>query len=392
MFQRHQRPGIAGLSITGLLSVAVLAVLGCDARSDAAQAAPPAPEVDVAEVMVETVTVTESFTGRVEAPETVALRPRVSGYIDGVSFTEGELVEAGDILFRIDARPYLALAKAARAELEEARVRLELAEQEAGRARELVADRAISREEHDQRQADLAGARARVSLAEAALETAELDLEYTNVTAPVSGRAGRALVTRGNLANADQSLLTTIVSVDPLYVYFDSNESTAQSSLSLVDPRAETPVLVSLDGTAGQARDGRLDYVHNQLDAGTGTLTFRAVLPNPGGAIKPGQFARVEMPVERYSQAVLVDRKAILADQDRRYVYVVNDDNTVARRDVVTGPDWEGLLVIDQGLAAGDRVVVTGTQKIYFPGMTVEPNYVAMRAGAGDDAVAMSRP
>lgn len=392
-FSSRLMPGPDSLWKGALLATAITIVAGCNARSEPEQAMAP-PEVDVARVLVEAVTVTEAFTGRLEAPETIQLRPRVSGYIQEVTFAEGELVEAGDLLFRIDPRPYEARAKSARAELAETRSQLQLAEQEAERARQLMEDRAISREEHDQRQAALARARARVSMAEAALDTAELDLEYTRVTAPVSGRAGRALVTRGNLANADQSLLTTIVSVDPLHVYFDSNESAALGSLSLVDPRANTEVRVALAGQEDASHVGRLDYIDNRLDAGTGTLTFRAELPNPEGLLKPGQFARVEMPVTRLDQAVLVDRKAVLTDQDRRYVYVVNGDNTVARRQVNTGREVDGLLVIDDGLESGDRVVINGTQKIYGAGMAVNPRVVAMREDPGSTgtAVAVNRP
>lgn len=381
--------GRAGLwNVVASISI-ILVVVGCDAHSQPDHAPPP-PQVDVARVLVEPVTITGSFTGRLEAPETIALRPRVSGYILEVSFEEGELVEAGDVLFRIDPRPYEARAKAARAELEDARTQAQLAEQEAERARRLMESRAVSREEYDQRQAALARARARVSITEAALDTAELDLEYTRVTAPVSGRAGRALVTRGNLASADQSLLTTIVSVDPLHVYFDSNESDGLGSLTLASAASATKVAVTLDGHEQRPHTGRLDYIDNRLQAGTGTLTFRALLPNPEGTLRPGQFARVEMPVRHLEHAVLVDRKAVLADQDRRFVYVVTDDNTAERRQVRPGREVDGLLVIDEGLSDGDRVVVEGTLKIFGAGMPVEPNVVAMRQTPGDSEHAIA--
>lgn len=363
---------------------------GCDVRDQPDQAMAP-PEVDVAPVLVEAVTITETFTGHLEAPKTIDLRPRVSGYIEEVAFEEGELVEAGDLLFRIDPRPYEAQVKAAKAELEEARTQAQLAGQEARRARQLMEDNAISREEHEQRQSALARARARVGVAEAALETAELDLEYTRVTAPVSGRAGRALVTEGNLANADQSLLTTIVSVESLHVYFDSNESAGMGSLPLVTPGFNTEVTVTLGGNERAPRTGRLDYIDNRLDAGTGTLTFRAVLPNSGGQLRPGQFARVEMPIAQLQRAVLVDRKAVLTDQDRRYVYVVGEDNKVERRGVRPGREAGGLLVINEGLESGDRVVINGTQRIFGAGMSVTPNLVAMRdeSDGADASVAM---
>jgi len=386
----------AGLywGLATLLMAALLVLAGCDARGEAdAAAAPPAPEVDVARVLVEPVTLWETFTGRVEAPQTVQLRPRVSGYIDEVAFEEGELVEAGALLFRIDPRPYEARVRAAKASVSQARSQRQLAEGEAGRARKLLDARAISREEYDQRQAALLNARALVDEAEAALASAELDLQYTRITAPVAGRAGRALVTKGNLASADQTLLTTVVSVDPLHVYFDSNESDAlgaQSLLqeSLLQEGKSAPLRIGLTGESGFPHSGTLDFVDNRLNPDTGTLRYRAVLPNPDGIFKPGQFARVEMPVARLEQAVLINRKAVMADQARRFVYVVGDDNTVARRAVVTGREVHDLIVVREGLKSGDRVIVNGTQKVFAPGQPVAPNPIAMGAPAGAGEIA----
>ena len=384
----------AGLfwGLTPLL-LAMVFLAGCDARSEAQHAGEP-PEVDVARVLAEPVTLRETFTGRVEAPETVALRPRVSGYIDRVAFEEGELVKAGDLLFQIDPRPYEARARAARAELEQARSRLQLAEGEAGRAQRLLESRAISQEEYDQRRAALLNARASVQQAHAALQSAELNLQYTRVTAPVDGRAGRALVTKGNLASADQTLLTTLVSVDPLYVYFDSNEDSAVRSGQSLEPGKTEPVRIGLVGEDGFPHQGALDFIDNRLNPNTGTLQYCAVLENPDGAFKPGQFARVEMPVAELDSALLVNRKAVLTDQDRRYVYVIDGDNKVGRRQVVTGRQVGQLLVIESGLESGDRVIVNGLQKIFGSGMQVAPRDVAMRDAPAVDgkAVAASQP
>ncbi len=380
--------GVVRGSIVLLLAAAFIG--GCDARSEAQQPVSPPPEVDVARVQPESVTVTETFTGRVEAPETVELRPRVSGYIDEVAFEEGEMVEAGDLLFRIDPRPYQARVKAARAELAQARSQLQLASSEAARARELLERRAVSREEYDQRQSALSSARARVEAARAALDTAELDLQYTRVTTPVSGRAGRALVTRGNLASADQTLLTTVVSVDPLHVYFDSNETSAAGSRNLPGPGGTIPVRIGLAGEDGFPHRGELDFVDNRLNAGTGTLQYRAVLPNPDGDFRPGQFARVEMPVARLDHALPVNRRAVLTDQDRRYVYVVDSDNKVVRRQVNVGRQVGELVLIREGLNSGDRVIVNGTQKIFGAGMTVKPRQVSMRDGLADEESAIA--
>ncbi|QJX03318.1 efflux RND transporter periplasmic adaptor subunit [Alcanivorax sp. IO_7] len=346
---------------------------------------PPAPEVDVAEVLVRPATLKEVFTGRLSAPETVQLRSRVSGYIEEVAFEEGERVEAGDLLFRIDARPYQARVDAARAALEQARSDARLAGLEADRARKLLDSRAISREEFDRREAARLGARARVAEAKASLTSAELDLSYTRVTSPVTGRAGRALVTKGNLASADQTLLTTVVSVDPLHVYFDSNESDALNAQRLMNEGKAPSVAVGMSGESGFPHAGRLDFVDNQMNPDTGTLRYRAVLPNPNGIFKPGQFARVEMPVARLEQAILISRKAVLTDQDRRYVYVVGEDNTTARRAVKTGRELDDLVVVREGLEPGDRVIVNGTQKVFMPGMPVQPNTVSLDEPAGGD-------
>ncbi|MFC6330599.1 efflux RND transporter periplasmic adaptor subunit [Alloalcanivorax gelatiniphagus] len=231
-------------------------------------------------------------------------------------------------------------------------------------------------------------ARALVDEAEAALVSAELDLRYTRITAPVAGRAGRALVTKGNLANADQTLLTTVVSVNPLHVYFDSNESDAQGAQGLMEQGKSAKVRVGLSGETGFPHQGELDFVDNQLNPDTGTLRYRAVLPNPDGIFRPGQFARVEMAVAHLDQALLINRKAVLADQDRRFVYVVGDDNKVARRAVVTGREVDDLIVVRQGLESGDRVIVNGTQKVFAPGQPVAPNPIAMREPAVEGEVA----
>lgn len=375
------------------LAVAITVLLtGCEAQSDEAASMPPPPEVDVAEVVVEPVTLWESFTGRVASPETVDLRPRVSGYIDEVAFEEGELVKAGDLLFQIDPRPYEAQKQAASAELALANSQLDLARSEAGRARTLLESRAISREEYDQRNTALMSARARVQAAQAALDTAELNLQYTRVTAPVSGRTGRALVTQGNLANADQSLLTTVVSVDPVHVYFEADEQSAFSSQRLLANGQPRGVRISLGGEGGRQYKGELDFVDNHLNPGTGTLQYRAVLNNLDGLIKPGQFARVEMPVAELDQALLVSRKAVLTDQDRRFVYVVDEQNRVAPRQVTTGRQVDDLQVIREGLNHGDLVIINGVQKVFGAGMQVKPQLVAMKESVrGEGAVVVAQ-
>ncbi|GAA6132125.1 efflux RND transporter periplasmic adaptor subunit [Halopseudomonas sabulinigri] len=374
----------------GALGLLLALLAGCDAQGQESAAAPPAPAVQVATVSAREVTLWDTFTGRIAAPETVALRPRVSGYIDRVAFTEGELVKQGDVLFVIDQRPYQARLQMAAAELERARSQLQLSDREAKRAEQLWERRAISREELEQRSAARAIARAGVNSAQAALDTAKLDLAYTEVKAPVGGRMGRAEITRGNLATADSTLLATLVSVDPMYVYFESDQQTADSNPYASAEQTAVPVKVGLASTEDYPHDGQLDFVDNQFNAATGTLQYRAVVANPQGELRPGQFARVQMPVAAASKAILIDQKAVLTDQDRRYVYVLDEQNQATRRFVQTGRRMDGLLVISEGLADGDRVVVNGLQKIAFPGMQVAPEPVAMAQAERANAVAQN--
>ncbi|UHQ54701.1 efflux RND transporter periplasmic adaptor subunit [Microbulbifer sp. YPW16] len=371
---------------SALLPAVVLAA--CGTGEPGGQQAPP-PAVEVAEVLEETTTIWGDFTGRVAAPQTVELRPRVSGYIEEVAFTEGDLVLKGDLLFRIDPRPYRARVRAAEAQLARASSELELADSQAGRASQLLQSRAISREEHDRRKSAAASARAAVNAARAELENAKLDLEYTRVTAPISGRVSRAFITRGNLASADQSLLTTLVSVDPMYVYFEGNQEALDSNLALARPGNETPVRIALGHSGDFSLSGKLNFVDNRLNSNTGTVQFRAQVANPDGALRPGQFARVQMPVEQVRRAILVNRKAVMTDQDRRYVYVIGEDNTVARRDVELGPQQGELVLIRDGLKDREQVVINGLQKIFAPGMPVEPQLVAMRSQSAEQQVAL---
>nr|WP_133491696.1 efflux RND transporter periplasmic adaptor subunit [Alcanivorax sp. 24] len=380
---------IIGLAL--LLMVAV-GLAGCDARGEQEQAQMPPPAVKVAKVLDDPVTLWDDFTGRVAAPETVDLRPRVSGYIDKVSFEEGELVEQGDVLFVIDQRPYRARERAAAADLAQARSQYQLARSEASRAERLVASRAISREEYDRRASAMVSARAAMNAAEAALETARLDLEYTEVRSPITGRAGRAMVTRGNLANADQTLLTTLVSVDPVYVYFESDSDSYLRGRELLGSGEDTEVRIGLSGENGYPHRGKVDFIDNRLNAGTGTLQFRAVVPNPDGYFKPGQFARVELPAERLDTALLIDSKALLTDQDRRYVYVVDDENKASRRNVDAGRTVDGLVVIRDGLKPGERVIVNGVQKVFMSGMPVAPTLVEMRVAATQEPEVAAAP
>lgn len=385
MDSRKARARTSYLSIA-LLIVTVLGLAGCEAHSEEVAEAPPPPAVDVAQIRPESITLWDGFTGRVAALESVDLRPRVSGYIDKIAFKEGERVKQGDLLFQIDARPYQARVNVAKANLKRARSQFQLAQSEAKRAQHLLQSRAISKEEADQRASALATAHSAVLAFEAELDSAQLNLDYTQIRSPISGRVSRAFVTRGNLASTDQTLLTRIVSVDPVYIYFESDEETAMATLSRLGDGSQPMVKVSLTGDNGLPHNAQVDFVDNQLDSGTGTLQYRAVMANPDGQIRPGQFARVQMPIADLDQALLVDQKAVLTDQDRRYVYVVGEDNTVSRRNIRLGRGSNGLTVVREGLKSGERIIVNGVQKIIMPGMKVSPELVAMRPDARNQA------
>ncbi len=378
------------LLLTLAATIAVV-VAGCDSRADDA-AAPPPPEVSVAPVLTEQVRQWDDATGRISAVDSVELRPRVSGYVQRVAFDEGAEVDQGDLLFVIDPRPYRAALDQAEANLARARAEAQLAGTQDARAKALVDAQAISRDEFETRRAASAQSGASVRAAEAAVAAARLDLQFTEVRAPVAGRAGRALVTAGNLAQADATLLTTVVSQDPVHVYFETDERAflGYQAQARAGTRADdgNAVRIGLADETGHPHAGIVDFIDNQVDPATGTVRARAVLPNPDRVFTPGMFARVQLEGAAAAPAILIDDKAVITDQDRKYVYVVGEDNTAQRRDVVLGRMVEDLRVVQSGLAAGDRVIVNGVQKVFMPGMPVAPKAVTMRGDTPADAVA----
>ncbi len=375
--RRTPTPLLRTLALAALAAV----IAGCGLQAEEAQVPPP-PQVDVAEVVARNFIGWHEYTGRVSAIDSVQLRPRVGGYIERVLFSEGQQVAKGDVLFEIDARSYRARFDQAQAELARARSQAELTGSEVARAQRLAESRAIANEVLDQRQSAADQARAQVRAAEALLASARLDLEFTKVRAPISGRAGRALVTAGNLAHPDSTVLTTLVSLDPVHVYFEVDE---QAFLRFGNgnegnsDQSGAQVQVGLADDSGFPHAGVLDFIDNQLDAGTGTIRARAVLENPEHRFTPGLYARVRLMERKHRTALLVDDRAILTDQDRKYVYVVGDDAAAQRRDIVTGRRFDGLRVVESGLSEGDQVVVNGIQRIFFPGMPVDPQRVAMQ-------------
>lgn len=403
----RNRP-IAFASLIPLAAAAAAAVLtlsGCSRDQAAERATPPAtPPVPVARVISRAITDSEAFTGRLEAVDHVNVRPRVTGYISSVNFTDGGMVKKGQVLFVIDPRPYEATYQRATAQLDQARSQLALARSEQARAVKLLAAHAISREEFDTRSANATQAAADVEATKAALDDAALNLSFTRVTAPITGRVSRAIVTAGNLVTSGQTLLTTVVSLDPIYVTFDADEqaylkfekyaridgllASKQRATGAASTRHQAgglgnPVYVGLEDENGYPHQGHLIFMDNSLDPGTGTIRARALLANPDGTFVPGLFARVKlMGNDRYN-AVLVNDSAIGTDQTVRYVLLVDRTDHVEYRPVDLGPVVDGLRVVRSGLNAGDTIVVDGLMRVH-PGMQVTPRLVAM--GNRDDA------
>ena len=383
-------PIVRRIALGSVTALALAVMVGCSG-SHAETAAPPPPQVTAAPVLIKPVSQWDDFSGRVEAVQSVELRPRVSGYIDKVNYTEGEEVKKGDVLFTIDARSYQAEYDRARAELARARTQASLARSESDRAKKLSDQQAISTETWEQRRAAADQSGAAVQAAQAALDAAALNLEFTKVRAPINGRAGRAMVTAGNLVTAGDSasVLTTLVSLDTVHVYFDADEGTflryAQMARKGERPSerdSDLPVKVGLSGEEGYPHTGKVDFLDNQVTRSTGTIRVRALLDNADRAFTPGLFARVQLLGSGQFDAMLIDEKAVLTDQDRKYVYVVDDKNTAQRRDIVLGRGAEGLRIVQQGLKAGDRVIIDGVQKVFMPGMPVQAKAVAMQAEA----------
>jgi len=383
-----------------LAAIAIAVTLSACARNEAAEphAAPPAPQVTVAAAITRKITEFDEFTGRFEAVERVEVRPRVSGYVSSVNFAEGSEVSKGAVLFVIDPRPYQAERDKAAAGLAQARSQLILARSERERGEKLLARHAISQEEYDTRTAGHEQAQANVEAAKAALDAAALNLEFTRVTAPISGRISRALVTSGNFVTNGQTPLTTLVSLDPIYVSFDGDEQeylkyqrVAREAAAGKSHEARSPVQVGLANEGGFPHQGVMVFVDNALDPTTGTIRSRALLDNHDRQFTPGLFARIKLMGSAQHDAVLVNDSAIGTDQTVRYVLVVDKSNKVEYRPVQLGPVIDGLRVVQSGVSSGETIVVNGLQRVR-PGAQVQPQRVAMgERRPGEDAALLAR-
>jgi RND family efflux transporter MFP subunit len=379
IFSRRAR-GISPKVYIGPLAVAAVTMLGACQK---AQPVPPPPEVTVAAAVERSVADWDEYTGHFEAVNAVEVRPRVSGFVQRVAFVEGATVRQGDVLFVIDQRPYAAEVARAEAEVERARTRKELANMELERAQQLVSTQAISREELDARTSGRAEGDAAIRAAEAALRMARLNLEWTVVRAPISGRVGRAEITPGNLVQgspAGSTLLTTIVSLDPIYVYFDSDEQAYLKYLAAAR-HDDRPVQIGLANETGFPHAGRVDFIDNRVDRTAGTIRLRAIVPNSNGVFAPGLFARVRLAGRDAHPATLVQDQSIGTDQDRKFVLVLKPDSTVEYRAVTIGREVDGLRTVQSGLKPGERVVINGLMRVR-PGMRVTAKSTAMLAEA----------
>lgn len=359
---------------------ALLAITGCKEAAPPASPASP-PGVPVAEVIVRPVTPFVEFTGSLSAVQRVELRPRVAGYIQNVSVPEGRFVEKGRVLFHIDPRAFQAALDAAAARLRAAEAAAMLAQTDHVRAEQLFAQKIVARDRLDTTTASLNAGKAQVDAAKAALNSARLDLSFARVTAPISGRVGQTLVTEGNYVTGGVTPLTTIVSIDPLHVYFDIDERTYLRTLAADRANAtlqgsqSAKVMVALLTDKTYSRPGRVDFLSNTSDRGTGTVRVRAVVDNPDGRLTPGLFAKVKLETGAPQARVLISDQSIGTDQGNRYVLVVGKDDKTEYRPIELGVTIDGLRVVEQGLQPGERIVVKGLVR---PGMQVTPQAAAI--------------
>ena len=359
----------------GAIASAILLLAACDnASGSKPAAAPPPPPVTVAKPVVKEVVERDEFTGRFDATAWVEIRARVAGYLDSVEFKDGAMVKEGDPLFVIDRRPFQAAVAQADATLVSARARLEFAKQELERVERLTRSGNAPERQLDERRQQFLSAQADVNGAQGALTQARLDLGFTEVKAPISGKISRKLVTEGNLIRANETLLTTITALDPIYFYFDVDERSylAYERMSRTGGSRQTgyEVMVALADEPEPKHKGVVDFIDNRVDQATGTMRGRAILENKDLFLTPGLFGRISIPGSERYKAVLVPDEAIGADLDRRYVYVVGPDGTVSQKVVRPGPRYDGYRIVRTGLTGDETIIVNGTQRARFGKVT----------------------
>ena len=377
-----------------MLALPVVAITAILANVDESNAQPAATSsaptsVTVAEVVHRPLRDWQEFSGRLQAVNRIELRPRVSGYVDRVAFPDGAAVKRGQLLFQIDPRPFQAEVSRLQADRARTVSDQQLAKANLARGERLIGSNAISREEYDRLSATASAADSQLQSISAALQAARLNLDFTEVRAPIDGRASRALITEGNLVDS-QSLLTTVVSDNPVYAYFDADERTYLRFAHLSGGSEQSGVFMGLVDEQGYPHKGRLDFVDNQVDPGTGTIRARAVFDNRDGRFTPGLFARVRLVGNDTPDTVLVEDRAVGTDLGRKFVLVVGSDNLLTTRFVELGPLIDDLRVIRKGLSPGDVIVVNGLQHVK-PGERVSPTRVAMSSG-GDELHQVAGP
>ncbi|WP_100251305.1 efflux RND transporter periplasmic adaptor subunit [Methylobacterium sp. UNC300MFChir4.1] len=368
--------------LSGLIAGLAAGPLATPARAQAPGG--PPPKVTVAKPVVRQIVEQDQYTGRFDAIEYVEVRARVTGYLEKINFVDGQTVKKGDVLFVIDRRPYKAALEQAQAALASAKARQSFSQTDLERAQTLSRSGNISEQVTDQRRQASQTAQADVDSAQAALNNAQLNYDFSEVKAPINGRISRRLVTEGNIVSADQTMLTTIVSLDPIYFSYTVDEKSFlkyQNSLGIGMGQTQqgkgVPILIALSGEAKPTRKGTLDFVDNRVDNATGTILLRATVPNPDLFIKPGLFGIVSMPATKPFQGILLPDDAVAANQDKRIVYIVGPENVIQQKDVVLGPKVDGYRVIQSGLKGDETVVVNGLSRVR-PGAKVTPETIEL--------------
>jgi multidrug efflux system membrane fusion protein len=374
------------LLLTGALAALAAIVSGCSGTAQSKVPAPSAPEVSVAEVVCKQLGDTDEFTGRLEAVHVVEVRPRVSGFLQRVNFKEGAIAQQGDLLFEIDPRPFQAEVDRLKGDLAQAKAELSRAQNDFQRAERLHNNDGMSTEEYDRRAAARNSSDARIASIEGGLRGAELNLEFTRIIAPITGRVGRAEITEGNMVESGPAQvrpLTTLVSLDPIYVYFDVDEQTYLKYARVTQSRGTSShdlrgaALLGLADEGGFPHVGQVSFVDNQVSSTTGTIRLRATFANKDLALTPGLFARIRLQGGGAYSGCLAKDEAVVTDLNQKYVFVLGKSNTLEYRPVKLGPMTDGLRVVRDGLHEGDVIVVNGLQRVR-PGATVTPRRVSM--------------